>query len=393
MVITVCTTCGDIGIPEALVFCSKCQVYAQHRYCLAGPVIFVGNVTWYCEECVPNVAKPFIPDEIIPFSDSVNLENVNATQARRKLNHLSHNATQGRRNLNYLLHRVKRKKQKKRRRKKKKQEQNESQRHDIVGSVNKKKKQEQNESQRHDIVSSVNKSKLCVSNGIISLQDEERQFNENSGMDQKFGEESAVVLRDGTSDEESASVPISQLSIYDPSSIGKSNVYADAQPIIAPIWRGSFCICNQSGGTTCGLVAHLSSLACSKVQEEASLFPDVLRVELRQRSKVWPKGFQKWGPSDQNIALYFFPASERDEKNFDKLVDDVIRLDLAITAVVENAQLLIFSSTILPMQYWIKVLFMGSVQGEAIFTDGKRFGLWRGYRHHGSLDFAQPESN
>lgn len=41
----------------------------------------------------------------------------------------------------------------------------------------------------------------------------------------------------------------------------------------------------------------------------------------------------------------------RDEKGFDKLVDDIICLDLAIRAVVENAELLVFPSTVLPTQY------------------------------------------
>lgn len=30
--VTVCQTCGDRGIEDALLFCDKCQNYALHRY-------------------------------------------------------------------------------------------------------------------------------------------------------------------------------------------------------------------------------------------------------------------------------------------------------------------------------------------------------------------------
>lgn len=43
---------------------------------------------------------------------------------------------------------------------------------------------------------------------------------------------------------------------------------------------------------------------------------------------------------------YFYSV----ERAFDKLVDDMISFDLAIRAVVENAELLVFSSTLLPIQ-------------------------------------------
>ncbi|KAJ7969841.1 putative RING/FYVE/PHD zinc finger protein [Quillaja saponaria] len=295
-----------MGFPEALVFCRKCQVYAQHRYCLDQlPVIFIEDVTSYCDDCELKVAKSCIPDEISPLSDSINLKNVDANPAKRKLK--------------YPINSLNRKKHRKRKKKK-------------------------NQKQRHDVAGSVDKSKMCESDRFNSLQDEEKKYNGNSVRYQKSVKESEPVVRDGASDEVSASVQISQHATIDPSSIEESNCFSDAQPIIDPIWRGSFCICNQNMGMTCGIVGHLSSLACSRVHEEASLFPEVLRVELLHRSKVWPKGFPKCGPYDHNIALYFFPESERYVKIFDKLVYDVIRLDLALRAMFENAELLIFSS-------------------------------------------------
>lgn len=79
------------------------------------------------------------------------------------------------------------------------------------------------------------------------------------------------------------------------------------------VHRGSLYFCNKTIGTVTvnGLEAYLSSLACSKVQEEALLFPEVLRADLLPRSMVWPNSFKYEGPTDQSIALYFFPKNER----------------------------------------------------------------------------------
>ncbi|XP_022143684.1 uncharacterized protein LOC111013528 isoform X3 [Momordica charantia] len=125
-----------------------------------------------------------------------------------------------------------------------------------------------------------------------------------------------------------------------------------AQPIVEPVWRGSLRFWNKSFGRLCVLVAHMSSLACSKVYEEAKLLPQLLSVELLRRCDIWPKGFEKVGPTDQSIALYFFPEGESSEKAFDLLVNSMMCKDLAMKAVLKNAELLVFTSSMLPMQYW-----------------------------------------
>ncbi|RDX83281.1 hypothetical protein CR513_35820, partial [Mucuna pruriens] len=102
---TVCLKCGDRGFSETLVFCTECQAYALHRYllstpslclrgciygkyCLKGPVILTGDVTWFCEDCATKLGVPPSLDQSTPLSfetrDSVNLEN-NAIQATRQL--------------------------------------------------------------------------------------------------------------------------------------------------------------------------------------------------------------------------------------------------------------------------------------------------------------------
>ncbi|XP_031284662.1 uncharacterized protein LOC116143354 [Pistacia vera] len=91
-----------------------------------------------------------------------------------------------------------------------------------------------------------------------------------------------------------------------PSNINHS-VYAPAQPISEPIWKGSLCLSNEKYS----IVAHLSAMASSRVFEEAKRLPELLCLELLPRFDVWPKHFHKSGPSDDNIALYLFPMSDR----------------------------------------------------------------------------------
>ncbi|KAM3359589.1 putative protein isoform X1 [Capsicum galapagoense] len=125
-----------------------------------------------------------------------------------------------------------------------------------------------------------------------------------------------------------------------------------AMPLVDSIWRGSFNIWNKEYETFDGLFAHLSVKACQKVYEEASSFPALLQLEMRSKSEVWPKSFTISEPTDDNIALYFFPSDTRCEKEFDQLVEQMIGGELALRAIVTNAELLVFTSTELPLLYW-----------------------------------------
>ncbi|XP_016573699.1 uncharacterized protein LOC107871317 isoform X3 [Capsicum annuum] len=125
-----------------------------------------------------------------------------------------------------------------------------------------------------------------------------------------------------------------------------------AMPLVDSIWRGSFNIWNKEYETFDGLFAHLSVKACQKVYEEASSFPALLQLEMLSKSEVWPKSFTISEPTDDNIALYFFPSDTRCEKEFDQLVEQMIGGELALRAIVTNAELLVFTSTELPLLYW-----------------------------------------
>ncbi|KAL2241224.1 UNVERIFIED_CONTAM: hypothetical protein Sindi_0763600 [Sesamum indicum] len=124
-----------------------------------------------------------------------------------------------------------------------------------------------------------------------------------------------------------------------------------AKPVMDPIWRGWFNIKEESE-TCVEILAHLSNKACFKASEAASALPPMLEIHLLDKCVAWPKCFRVSPPTAASIALYFFPACERDERLFDILLDEVIERDLALKTLIDNLELLIFPSLELPLQNW-----------------------------------------
>lgn len=315
---TVCLQCGNRGLPEALVFCTECKAYALHRYCLKGPVIFTGDVTWFCEDCATKLGVPPSLDQSTPLpfetKESVVLKN-NSIQATRKVEHCTERVK-------------KRNKQQKKNIKKK-------QKKGIVNS---------------DLVAKT-KGVLSDSHSLPELEHPQCTINceEESEVKNECGPPPTDVAN---SDVGFKSVPVSQGVTNNDSGCVVLDGHVDAQPIIDPIWRGSMYFCDETIGTVSGLLVHLSNLACSKVVEETEHLPEVLHSELLPRSMVWPESFKSEGTTDKSIALFIFPDSEGAEKVFDALVDDIINFELAIRVVAKNSELLIFPSIMLPIHYW-----------------------------------------
>ncbi|XP_075485585.1 PHD finger-containing protein 1-like isoform X2 [Primulina tabacum] len=124
-----------------------------------------------------------------------------------------------------------------------------------------------------------------------------------------------------------------------------------AEPIIMPIWSGSFNMSGKRHDILDGLKGHVSSKACQKVYEEISMFQPDLHLKLLPYSDVWPKRFELSDPNEDDIALFFFP-SEISEPAYDQLIDEMMDKDLALKGVVQNAEILIFTSMVLPLMYW-----------------------------------------
>lgn len=59
------------------------------------------------------------------------------------------------------------------------------------------------------------------------------------------------------------------------------------------------------------LDAHLSTKACPRVRELSTSLRTVVEVNKLPRSQVWPKSWNSFGPTDENIGLFFFPHNLR----------------------------------------------------------------------------------
>ncbi|XP_020573697.1 uncharacterized protein LOC110020065 [Phalaenopsis equestris] len=119
-------------------------------------------------------------------------------------------------------------------------------------------------------------------------------------------------------------------------------------PVFSHIWRGYFNIDNVELGP---LSAHLSSSACLKVCNLAKELPLILHMQKLPRLVAWPNSFKVSSPTDEHVALYFFPGSYRGETVLDELVDDIINNDLMLRFEFDEVELLIFSSFVLPQDH------------------------------------------
>lgn len=131
----------------------------------------------------------------------------------------------------------------------------------------------------------------------------------------------------------------------------KDSSFYVAEPVVMPIWRGSFNIWNKEYNNIEDLIAHISNKACYKVYKAACEFQQVLELEMLPKSDIWPKSFMTAEPSGDSIALYFFP-SKTSEQAFGQLVEEMMHKELAFKARVQDVELLIFTSTELPLRYW-----------------------------------------
>ncbi|XP_068661216.1 PHD finger-containing protein 1-like [Aristolochia californica] len=175
-----------------------------------------------------------------------------------------------------------------------------------------------------------------------------------------------LILED-SSDEKMESVPSdNDCKDEGATKISGDSIYVYSSPIFNPVW-GYFDINGRCYGR---VAAHLSNKASSKVFEGANMLDSRLHLQKLPRSEAWPTSFSLSPPTDDNIALYFFPESQRDDVVIDELLDEVNHLDLVLTAELDRAELLLSSSLLLPKNYWRfrgKCYIWGVFRGEATF--------------------------
>ncbi|XVE60162.1 hypothetical protein DITRI_Ditri05aG0105800 [Diplodiscus trichospermus] len=324
VMVTTCQTCGDRGFSEALIYCDKCQAYAVHRYCLDKlPGTFEEHVFWFCVDCEPKVAESSTPKESLSaINFQLRLKKgspVRKSKCKNDIKILKKNKRKydsdslevQRKSVPLLLP----------------PENHEND--DMQTLLGVHGFGSDKEARYIEAKAPPNTCRAANGSYLVNINEEAESslvaIDGNSTIIEhtNFSEPRLMGL-DGVYFDEVAGCVKTKASLMDTS----DQSCVSAQPIFQPIWRGNFRISDENFDV--GVVAHLSSLACLKVCETAKCFPELLCLELLPRCDAWPKGFQKLGPSEKSIALYFFPNNARDGSIFYGLVCEMIRQDLGM---------------------------------------------------------------
>ncbi|KAK4747646.1 hypothetical protein SAY87_014232 [Trapa incisa] len=383
----ICQTCGSAGYSEALIYCYSCEEVAVHRYCLEIiPKTFDEYVYWYCDDCKPqnhelgHMEEPRSPPDegndskclkssISTSPEEDDQQNLDAAKSaqpsiseeklRKRLTMIkitedlkggnewkdspcliagtdAHIAESGQ--LSWPIC-------------------NQEDANSHGGNSPSSNLESENATfqvpdpaENLSALATLDLSKSAMDIDYVPAQTIIDPIWRGSLQIRKHS--SNLEIENATFQVEDPAENLSALPALDSPKSAMDIDYVPAQPIIDPIWRGSLQIRKHRGVYSCKIVAHMSQLACARVTEEAKLFPETLYSELQPRLTLWPKGFEGCGPVDDNIALYLFPRSKRDENVFKKIICEMIRNDLAIRATVTHAELLVFSSTKLPLRLW-----------------------------------------
>nr|XP_029123417.1 uncharacterized protein LOC105055018 [Elaeis guineensis]XP_029123418.1 uncharacterized protein LOC105055018 [Elaeis guineensis]XP_029123419.1 uncharacterized protein LOC105055018 [Elaeis guineensis]XP_029123420.1 uncharacterized protein LOC105055018 [Elaeis guineensis] len=141
---------------------------------------------------------------------------------------------------------------------------------------------------------------------------------------------------------------------------------ASTIPKLEFIWQGGFKVLRTGGlSELCdGLQAHPSTCVSPKALEVAFKFPCIIHLEEVPRCSSWPLQFQENSPEEENIALFFF-AKDIDsyKNNYSKLLETMLKNDLALKGNMDGAELFIFPSNLLPenSQQWNNLTFLWGV--------------------------------
>ncbi|CAA7404450.1 unnamed protein product [Spirodela intermedia] len=346
----VCLKCGVAGFEELLIFCKSCRIYAEHRYCLDRiPKPTEEDVHWLCCQCCPRV-----PKARVHTFDNLILKN----RGIWSLRHTDHGVKSD--------------------------------------SFSKKKRHRLLQSPipagtYRNVAKQLNGSSHCVEKDVPS---DASTLEILRPRDDKYGDDSLVTSEkdvmspgknceqaclaideikkgkrrklelDDDSDEDNLPLP-SGNDYTDPVAAFRCSTEVDklCRPLSTPhtsfpkptfecfgrntVWRGYFNIHDIKYGP---IEAHLSKTACEKVCNVVRTLPQMFHFERVPRLDTWPKSFKLLPPADDSIALYFFPGDMRAKAELDQLLDEVIIYDLALKGIVDEADLLLFSSVLLPLR-------------------------------------------
>ncbi|WOG97171.1 hypothetical protein DCAR_0416511 [Daucus carota subsp. sativus] len=303
---TVCQTCGDEGFSEAIVICVKCHDAGEHRYCSpAWPKNFEDDVDWICSDCILHNAE----------------QSISANPVCRHPNDVTEIDLRD----TCIV------------------SQKEIQIGESIDALQPCKVHLEEVHPEVDLV----KSSPLVKNKRTSC------LNMNIDNFQKSVHEEMPTSKD----EDYLSVEVgsgetSQAITDDTSTTLEAYGVGQAQPCSEPTWRGGFSVSSDNFCTVMKLASHLSNIASTKVFEAAQQFPSVLHLDIYPRLHIWPKSFSRSEPTGGQIGMYFLPETESDECLYKSLLDRMIDEDLALVAVIDSLELLVFTSLRLPKECW-----------------------------------------
>lgn len=148
-----------------------------------------------------------------------------------------------------------------------------------------------------------------------------------------------------------------------------------AIPKLECIWQGSFNVLGTGNFAEKfnGIQAHLSSSASNRVFEAAIKVPGCVQLEEVSHINLWSSHFQRVGPQEENIALFFFAKdAESYERSYRKLMDRMHKNDLSLKGNIDGVELYIFTSNKLPMnsQRWNLMYYLWGM-----FRAKRKYGL------------------
>ncbi|XP_019705590.2 protein PARALOG OF AIPP2 isoform X2 [Elaeis guineensis] len=168
-----------------------------------------------------------------------------------------------------------------------------------------------------------------------------------------------------TNTDSSNAKPSTQI-LHDQSSLLANPFGASVIPEQENIWQGGFEVLRTGGLPEFfdGIQAHLSTCASPNVLEVVSQFPCKLQLDEAPCFRLWPLQFQGISPKEDNIAIYFFAKDiESYERTYGKLLEDMLKNDLALRGNINEVEILIFPSNKLPenCQRWNMLFFLWGV--------------------------------
>lgn len=332
---TVCQTCGHTGFADLLAYCIKCSDFPEHRYCLEKLPHRDEDVHRLCEQCTNRSPKTVLNEKLhLNDEDKDNLEHRErqlscSDGSPRPEDHYQQNP-----DITVL--------------------------HQKLCGPTSDSPNLATEDEDYGHTSSVRTESTNLKKCRLILADDNKlEQLQSDCVGQNVPMKATSLPASNISDPDE--VTDRRLQIFSTKTLGRQEAETNdiqsimnqpfcqaAQPIVHHAWRGCFQIDNGEYGP---LYGHISSKACEKVFNTSKVLPPVLCMEEFPRLDAWPNSFKIAPPTDDSIALYFFPESARVAAVVNQLLDEVMTKDLVLKFVFGKIELLVFSSTILPQNH------------------------------------------